>query len=289
MSRKRKAELSPIKNDRAKRSALGNLTNALFAADSDEKATIVPPQTAGKKPLDDCLKLTEDPQNQTALKTQPPISSRTRGAAKVHSKKSTKTSVPTLQPAASVHSKSKAVTANVPATIKSFHVADVPVKTSRRISNEFENTGESLYVSALEEIPAEYSRVSETRCVESSADETLLSEDDKSGGEDDVAETCSGLPLGVEDFDKENWNDPYQVSNYARDIFDYLKQREIEYKIKDYMSEQPELSKWMRSLLVDWMVEVVSLQIRNAKFNPLIIPSFSKNRSSSTTKPCTWP
>lgn len=35
------------------------------------------------------------------------------------------------------------------------------------------------------------------------------------------------LPPGVEDFDAENANDPFQVSDYAMDIFDYLKDREV--------------------------------------------------------------
>lgn len=34
-------------------------------------------------------------------------------------------------------------------------------------------------------------------------------------------------PEGVVDFDKENWTDPFQVSNYAMDIFNYLKSREV--------------------------------------------------------------
>lgn len=35
------------------------------------------------------------------------------------------------------------------------------------------------------------------------------------------------VPEGVADFDKENWNDITQVSNYAMDIFNYLKSREV--------------------------------------------------------------
>lgn len=35
------------------------------------------------------------------------------------------------------------------------------------------------------------------------------------------------LPEGVEDFDKETINDPFQVSLYAMDIFSYLKEREV--------------------------------------------------------------
>jgi hypothetical protein len=37
----------------------------------------------------------------------------------------------------------------------------------------------------------------------------------------------SGLPDGVDDFDKETLNDPFQVSLYAMDIFNYLKEREV--------------------------------------------------------------
>lgn len=63
-------------------------------------------------------------------------------------------------------------------------------------------------------------------------------------------------PDYVEDFDKEKFNDPFQVSMYAMDIFKYLKSREKEFTITDYMQKQIYLSKWMRSLLIDWMVEV---------------------------------
>lgn len=65
------------------------------------------------------------------------------------------------------------------------------------------------------------------------------------------------LPPGVQwDFDAENWSDPYQVSYYAMDTFNYLKGREHLFPIGDYMERQVCLSPWMRSLLVDWMVEV---------------------------------
>lgn len=35
------------------------------------------------------------------------------------------------------------------------------------------------------------------------------------------------VPSNVADFDKENWEDIFQVSNYAMDIFNYLKEREV--------------------------------------------------------------
>jgi len=72
-----------------------------------------------------------------------------------------------------------------------------------------------------------------------------------------IAVPVRQLPEGVQwDFDIENWLDPYQVSHYAMDIFEYLKERERLFPIGDYMDRQICLSQWMRALLVDWMVEV---------------------------------
>lgn len=64
------------------------------------------------------------------------------------------------------------------------------------------------------------------------------------------------VPDGVIDFDRENWDDPMQASHYAMDIFNYLKEREKVFKIEPYIQQQPYLTAWMRTLLVDWMVEV---------------------------------
>lgn len=64
------------------------------------------------------------------------------------------------------------------------------------------------------------------------------------------------VPDGVNDFDRENWDDPIQVSHYTMDIFNYLKSRERDFVIDKYMQRQPQLTPWMRTLLVDWMVEV---------------------------------
>lgn len=270
--RKRKAELSPIKNERVKRSALGNLTNAVIATDSDENIKKGTQAQVTKK--DDFTRKTLQNVNLESIVPRiQPISSRTRAAAKVQpktvSKKGTKNLCELLPPPqlklSESNSKSKANEVSVITTaLKSKQAAEVSVKTSRRISNEFEKTEESLYVSALEDIPSDVSRLSSdahrgSRSKHDSniCDETLSPQSTQEKCEsDEKRETAVKPPPGVEDFDKENWNDPYQVSNYAMNIFDYLKQREIDYKIKDYMSDQPELSKWMRSLLVDWMVEV---------------------------------
>lgn len=44
---------------------------------------------------------------------------------------------------------------------------------------------------------------------------------------DEETEAPHAPPAGVADFDLENWNDPFQVSHYAMDIFNYLKSREV--------------------------------------------------------------
>ncbi|XP_008474143.1 G2/mitotic-specific cyclin-B3-like [Diaphorina citri] len=71
----------------------------------------------------------------------------------------------------------------------------------------------------------------------------------------------TGPPSDVDDFDKETWEDPLQVSCYAMHIFEYLKSREAEFQIKDYLpfqssTEKGNINAEMRSVLVDWMVEV---------------------------------
>ncbi|CAL8118766.1 unnamed protein product [Orchesella dallaii] len=68
--------------------------------------------------------------------------------------------------------------------------------------------------------------------------------------------TKSRLPDGVADFDEESGDDPFQVGLYATDIFAYYKRREVRFPIKKYLEKQVELNKNMRSILIDWMVEV---------------------------------
>ncbi|XP_029931429.1 G2/mitotic-specific cyclin-B3 [Myripristis murdjan] len=58
------------------------------------------------------------------------------------------------------------------------------------------------------------------------------------------------------DIDSEHWDDCCMTPEYAKDIFDYLKQREEKFVLGDYMSQQPSLNPGMRGILVDWLVEV---------------------------------
>lgn len=116
-------------------------------------------------------------------------------------------------------------------------------KTARRLSNDFEKSENTLYESALEELTSSDSLGAFITTLEEKTFDALRS-------------TLKPVPDGVEDFDQENLDDPNQVSEYAPDIFNYMKDREKMFPISNYMAKQTHLSKWMRSLLVDWMVEV---------------------------------
>ncbi|XP_031707165.1 G2/mitotic-specific cyclin-B3 [Anarrhichthys ocellatus] len=58
------------------------------------------------------------------------------------------------------------------------------------------------------------------------------------------------------DVDSENAEDCYMCPEYAKDIFDYLKQREEKFVLCNYMPQQPSLNPEMRAILIDWLVEV---------------------------------
>ncbi|OUC45832.1 Cyclin protein [Trichinella nativa] len=58
------------------------------------------------------------------------------------------------------------------------------------------------------------------------------------------------------DYDKNNEFDPYEIPNYAEDIFDYYRCRERKFLVKDYLRKQKSITKEMRAILIDWMVEV---------------------------------
>ena len=69
------------------------------------------------------------------------------------------------------------------------------------------------------------------------------------------------LPLDAEDeakdLDAEDIGDPLMVADYVHDIFDYLKELEIQnMPNSNYMDSQEELEWKMRGILVDWLLEV---------------------------------
>ncbi|XP_018916956.1 G2/mitotic-specific cyclin-B3 isoform X2 [Bemisia tabaci] len=158
--------------------------------------------------------------------------------------------------------------------------ASLRSSVGKRLSNMEKSSDASLYESAveslsdesltkdikcksmekIEEVPKIKTELAEAveKKVES-AEARLKAEPAKNIGIKEEAKEdylASRLPKGVNDFDSENLRDPFQVSCYAMDIFEYLKNREERYKCKDYMRNQTSINADMRAVLVDWMVEV---------------------------------
>jgi G2/mitotic-specific cyclin 2 len=72
------------------------------------------------------------------------------------------------------------------------------------------------------------------------------------------------LPPGVPDLDLEDLDDPLMVAEYVTEIFDYLRELELQTMANPkYMNTQKELEWSMRGILVDWLIEV------HAKFGML--------------------
>uniref|UniRef100_A0A8C6L593 G2/mitotic-specific cyclin-B2 n=1 Tax=Nothobranchius furzeri TaxID=105023 RepID=A0A8C6L593_NOTFU len=78
----------------------------------------------------------------------------------------------------------------------------------------------------------------------------------KEAGKKVVKKTTSKSIPKEFDIDSENSEDIYICPEYAKDIFDYLKQREEKFILTNYMPRQPSLNPEMRAILVDWLVEV---------------------------------
>lgn len=63
------------------------------------------------------------------------------------------------------------------------------------------------------------------------------------------------IPLEF-DIDSEISEDCVMCPEYAKDIFDYLKEREEKFVLLNYMTSQSSLNSEMRAILIDWLVEV---------------------------------
>nr|XP_022913544.1 G2/mitotic-specific cyclin-B3 [Onthophagus taurus] len=244
---KRKADGSPAKENAVKRSALGDISNAanknkvlgIKNKVLSKTNVLAKKVTVKEKVLPSVRTIVKSRQNENL---PPPAAPANK-----------------VQTRASLRHVAPAPTQTVQKPKENPKDIVVPTKVKTRLSNEFEKTSESLYCSALEDVnTAEKSTASskffsaQSSTEKSSSNITLMADRlEKNLKLDQVV-----VPKDVKDFDKENWDDVFQVSHYAMDIFNYLKTREAMFVIKDYMTSQPALSKWMRSLLVDWMVEI---------------------------------
>ncbi|XP_018321942.1 G2/mitotic-specific cyclin-B3 [Agrilus planipennis] len=250
---KRKADGSPPKENGVKRSAFGDITNALKKTKETEikgKTIIKVPNAAKKVKVQakvlPTVRTVNHKKNENTCPPPAPVNNkpRTRATQRLH------------QPNQTVQKPKEVLKDNT----------NVNQKIKTRLSNEFEKTEESLYSTAID-INISNCNSSTVKSNGSKIDQT--EENDK--GIDRLSKVSfvaqqlekkltlnsyCGSPEGIDDFDKENWNDPFQVSHYAMDIFNYLKERESYFTIKDYMDHQIHLSCWMRTLLIDWMVEI---------------------------------
>ncbi|OXA59694.1 G2/mitotic-specific cyclin-B3 [Folsomia candida] len=263
---KRKAEVSPRKMEpiTKKRSALGDLTNAVKKKalgggtnkDKHAKATLA--AVAAEKPVVRVTRskslVSEEPK-ETAQVVAP--------AKKGKTSQTVDKDVPVLV-------KAKII---VPEKL-SVGPSKLPVRQTRasrtRISEEKENsttvqarrvtrssnskpTVQDSSTSADDE---EDSSLYKTAVSTPESDLSQSVEDQNRKNEQLSLQKKSKLPHGVVDFDAETVKDQYQVGLYAEEIFAYYKRRENRFHVKKYLDEQTELNRNMRSILVDWMVEV---------------------------------
>ncbi|XP_076292111.1 cyclin B3 [Lasioglossum baleicum] len=236
---KRKAESSPQKEKTAKRSALGNITNAIGKTLGAHQQD---PKKAVKKAV-------------TAVVTQTKAYTQT-SSIRTLEKTVAKPEVVPLKPK---------IAPRVKSVKKDVEKVEIPSKivNVRRSLDLEKSEDSSLYVSALEDIGEDSEKKARRSNVQTN--ETEKESESSVPAKSKVVSIAARLdavpervlPEGVQwDFDAENWLDPFQVSHYALDIFEYLRRREHLFPIKDYMDKQVCLSRWMRALLVDWMVEV---------------------------------
>ncbi|KAH8416248.1 hypothetical protein KR009_001176 [Drosophila setifemur] len=337
---KRKADHSPIKNDNIdkKRSALGNLTNnvkIMHAAGQQQEEEAV---AAGRKPKPTAQQLQAllDAKNQENLTINVFAAATAPTNAKMVTRASSKTD-DTVENCHRVLDKIEETMARPRSRPKALPpkknaLGDMPLqmpvllppmpmqslaapqmavpKTVRRISNDFNKTEDSLYMSALQDVSScdsnDFNKTEDSLYMSALQDVSSCDSNDFNKTEDTVymsaledVSSCDSMrlsgnfeaarrrsaklqqkteqqppqlvlpaadssqvvaikpvPLDVEDFDRKNWDDPFQVSHYAMDIFNYLKSREPEFPIADYMPRQIHLTTWKRTLLIDWMVQV---------------------------------
>lgn len=259
---KRKADENEEKPSKRSRAALGNITNAVIETEIRKNGVrndlVVKPDLM-RPPLARAVSNAGDGAKKKVLQ---------KSAFGNHNQQLTNKPnlygkppvVPLRAPKVMTRAAARAKAVQETAVIPKPVAHNEKVAPTRRISNEFDKTEDSLYLSAHEDFPSSKhraslnssKRLSSLSNVDSSMNTTLY----KTVIDQSDSNTVQVPPPGVVDFDQQSPNDPYEVSEYTMDIFNYLKDREKCYPMKPYMDRQPHITKWMRMLVVDWMVEV---------------------------------
>ncbi|KAJ9590979.1 hypothetical protein L9F63_015985 [Diploptera punctata] len=224
VEQKRKAESSPPKDKDLKRSAFGDITNAIA------KSSNAVPDT--KKIVNNGT-LKPNPKPRIPLRTTAAALERRNNAANV------------TQPV----KKAQVVVKRLP-TLKKPELLTIPKKDDKKKTESPEKNKAEESKAKVEQMKKTDESRRKQNFVSTGTPEIIVEEKTVVKSEEPV------VPPGVDDFDKENLHDPSQVALYSMDIFNYLKEREELFKVADYIDAQPSVTMWMRSLLVDWMVEV---------------------------------
>jgi len=74
--------------------------------------------------------------------------------------------------------------------------------------------------------------------------------------EQELASALEVDPAPNYDFDKENANDPFAVSEFACDIFKYYKHRERCFHVHDYFDTLKVFTRKERATAIDWLVQI---------------------------------
>ncbi|CAH1163483.1 unnamed protein product [Phaedon cochleariae] len=80
--------------------------------------------------------------------------------------------------------------------------------------------------------------------------------DEKKTINKDLTKSYSTKQLNIVDPDENSKNEPQMVAEYLGDIFTYLRDMEVKYPIREQFLEGHETTSRMRSILVNWLVEV---------------------------------
>uniref|UniRef100_A0A8B9J3J2 Cyclin B2 n=1 Tax=Amazona collaria TaxID=241587 RepID=A0A8B9J3J2_9PSIT len=82
---------------------------------------------------------------------------------------------------------------------------------------------------------------------------------DVSMQEEDLCQAFSDVLLNnVEDIDAEDCRDPQLCSDYVKDIYEYLRELELQQSVRPHYLDGKTINGRMRSILVDWLVQVHS-------------------------------
>jgi hypothetical protein len=77
--------------------------------------------------------------------------------------------------------------------------------------------------------------------------------------QEEVVEEGPAKDEGWEDLDAEDADDPLMVAEYVNEIFDYMKDLEMDYiPSGDYIDKHPDITWEMRGVLVDWLIDIHS-------------------------------